>query len=168
MTAAPEGFAGRWCHWDSGSDGVPRFIAVGDLDRDCCSRLAAALNAVAPGSTAAVEIDMADATLLDAAAARVLIDYHNAARSRGGQVRVIHADGMVRHVLDILWPARPGEHPVRVPVQSARRRSASLAELFAVTSEINAAAHDTVARSRALRAEMLRRQRSDHGRLPGD
>jgi ABC-type transporter Mla MlaB component len=82
MREAAEGITGRWCHGDQGPGGRPYFVGVGELDRDIVAPLAAELNAVAPGSHPAVDIDLAGVTFLDAAATRVLLNYREAARAR--------------------------------------------------------------------------------------
>ncbi|MCY1141510.1 STAS domain-containing protein [Actinoplanes sp. Pm04-4] len=163
MTVAPEGITGRWCHWDQGPDSRPRFVAVGELDRDVVAPLAAVLNAVEPGSHPVVDIDLAGVTFLDAAATRVLLQYREAAERRGGAVRPINAAAGVQVVIDILWadPLSSARDRVTRPA----RRQRSVAELLSFSAEITATAHDTVARSQALCARLAlgRRLSADPG-----
>jgi anti-anti-sigma factor len=91
----------------------------GALDLACHDALRAILGQAIDAGATCVVVDLAAVDLIDAATIRVLLTYQRRAAERGRRLRVVHATGLARYVLELTgtyatlvgppvptWPAR--------------------------------------------------------------
>jgi len=89
-------------HTDTAAGEPSRLLrASGEIDFAVCGRLRAALARLVEEGATRLVVDLSPATLLDAAAVGVLVETANLLEERGGELRAVGSDGLVREVLEI-------------------------------------------------------------------
>jgi len=78
-----------------------RLRAVGEFDRDNCDQFGAATRVALSAYCAELVVDLAEATFVDAATTRALLECYEHAATYGCQLRIVNTSGVVARVLEL-------------------------------------------------------------------